>query len=175
VRQVRAGETISEAVVIDIKTNATNIIRMLGRNVETLVLEVLADIQLRERLRFGINPSGPMDFSQAVRAHSDWKMKLSAYLRRPDGTINAADLSKDNVCVLGQWIASQRSERAGDPVYEALKQAHTRFHKEAGSIARRATAGESVAEETALGANSEFAAASRDVVSYLVKMQRQAA
>jgi hypothetical protein len=49
-----------------------------------------------------INPTDVMDVNEAVRAHRDWKMKLSAYIRRPDGSVNAADLAKDNLCALGQ-------------------------------------------------------------------------
>lgn len=30
-----------------------------------------------------------MDFDGAIKAHSDWKMKLSTYLRKPDGSFFA--------------------------------------------------------------------------------------
>lgn len=46
-----------------------------------------------------------MNFDEAIRAHSDWKMKFNIYLSKPDGSINPQDLANDNLCALGKWLS----------------------------------------------------------------------
>jgi hypothetical protein len=48
-----------------------------------------------------------MDFDEAIKAHSAWKMKLSTYLKKPDGSLKPSEIQVDNKCQLGQWIYAE--------------------------------------------------------------------
>lgn len=92
-----------------------------------------------------------MDFDEAIKAHVLWKMKLSNYLRKPDGSLKPADIQVDNKCTLGQWIYGEGSKWSVMPEYGTLKSEHTKFHKAAAAIITKADSGQSIGEETALG------------------------
>ncbi len=114
------------------------------------------------------------DFDRAVRAHSDWKMKLGAYIRRPDQTLRAVEVARDDVCELGCWIHGPGRNLAGAKEYAELKSAHAAFHRTAADIVRRADAGETVTEDIALSATSPYSDASGQVMKAIVAMKRRA-
>lgn len=116
-----------------------------------------------------------MDFSEAIKAHSAWKLKLSGYIRNPDKSLNHDHVCKDNQCDLGKWIYGQGGAYSSYPEFHTLKTEHARFHKAAGEIVRKANDGINVTEEIALGASSEFASASTAVVTAIMAMQSKAA
>ncbi len=101
-------------------------------------------------------------------------MKLSFYLRKPDGSLKANDVQVDNKCPLGQWIHGEGTKWLTLPEYAILKSEHAKFHICAASIIRKADSGASTEEETALGAKSEFATTSSSVVSAIMKMKLKA-
>jgi hypothetical protein len=100
-------------------------------------------------------------------------MKLAAYLKAPDRSLNAAEIGQDNKCELGRWIEANRAAHSALPEFATLKKEHTRFHRAAGDVVRRADAGERVTEEVALGAKSEYASASGAVVSALMAISKK--
>lgn len=112
-----------------------------------------------------------MDFDGAIRAHSEWKIKLSAYLRNPDQSLDANKVQLDNQCPLGQWIHSDAKQYAANPDYTTLLGQHARFHKAAADVIRRADSGENVGDDVALGSSSEFGQASTQVVQAIMKMK----
>jgi len=114
------------------------------------------------------------DFDRAVRAHSDWKMKLGAYIRRPDQSLRAIEVARDDVCELGCWIHGPGRNLAGAKEYAELKSAHAAFHRTAADIVRRADAGETVTEDIALSATSPYSDASGQVMKAIVAMKRRA-
>ena len=114
-----------------------------------------------------------MDFDGAIRAHSEWKMKLSAYIRKPDGILKAADVCLDNKCALGQWIYGDGSKYASLPEYPVLKTEHAKFHKEASDVIRKADTGQNMTDEIALGGTSGFATASSKVISAIMMMKKK--
>ena len=114
-----------------------------------------------------------MDFDGAIAAHAAWKMKLSNYIRKPDKSLDALKISADNQCDLGKWLHGEGVKFATHPEYKQLKEAHEQFHKAAGAIIIRADKGESVAEEVALGASSEYAKASSAVMSFIMSLRRK--
>jgi hypothetical protein len=116
-----------------------------------------------------------MNFDEAIAVHSHWKMKLTGYLGRPDGTLKPADIAPDNRCDLGKWIGGEGAKYATPPQFNSLKEQHTRFHKAAAEIVRRANAGENMAAEVALGANSDFGRTSGAVVLAIMGMKNAAA
>lgn len=116
-----------------------------------------------------------MNFDDAIKAHSDWKLKLQRYLKFPDQTIDVNNLSKDNVCALGCWLYGEGSSFRHLPEYDKLKQEHAAFHQAAADIVRRKDTGENVLADIALGSNSPFAKHSENVVSLLLVMKKHAA
>lgn len=115
-----------------------------------------------------------MDFDEAIKAHSAWKMKLSSYLKSPDGSLKAEEIQVDNKCALGQWIYGEGLKWSSLPEYATLKAEHQKFHKAAAEVVRKAHSGASVSEDLALGGKSDFASASSAVVSAIMAMRRKA-
>lgn len=112
-----------------------------------------------------------MNFDEAVRAHSDWKMKLNRYLSHPDGSINVQDLGRDNQCALGKWLHGEGRTFSDVAEYKQLVQDHAHFHKAAAEIVIKKDKGEDIKSETALGSNSPFSRYSMSVVSLIMKMK----
>ncbi len=114
-----------------------------------------------------------MDFDEAIAAHSAWKNKLKAYLRKPDQSLNASVVASDNQCALGKWLYAEGAKHSALPEFKELKNLHANFHRAAGELIRRADAGESVAEEAALGANSPFSTTSTHVVQMILQLKHK--
>jgi methyl-accepting chemotaxis protein len=115
-----------------------------------------------------------MDFDKAIQVHVQWKSKLAAYIAKPDHSLSAAAIAKEDCCDLGKWLRSQALKYSNSPEFTKLVTDHARFHVAAADVVRKADAGEHVSDEIALGAHSEYAAASNTVVTELMKMKRVA-
>ena len=113
-----------------------------------------------------------MDFDQAVAAHSAWKRTLSEYLEKRDGSFSQSEAAVDNKCPLGQWIYGEGARFASFAEFSILKSEHARFHLAVGDVIHRANAGQSVTEEIALGAQSEFSLASIAVIGAIMNLKR---
>lgn len=114
-----------------------------------------------------------MTFDDAVNCHSEWKRKLQAYVSNADGSRNVEEVGSNNKCKLGRWIRGDGRKYAGLPEFAKLIAEHTRFHKAAADIVRRADRGQDVSFEFAVGAGSEFSLASSAVVLALMDMKRK--
>ena len=115
-----------------------------------------------------------MDFDEAIRAHSAWKMKLGTYLSKRDGSLKPADIQPDNRCPLGQWLYGEGAKFSKLVEYGTVKTEHARFHKAAADVVRRADAGQEVREDVAIGGKSEFAAASMATVRAIMALKAKA-
>ncbi|HLD95587.1 MAG TPA: CZB domain-containing protein [Alphaproteobacteria bacterium] len=105
-----------------------------------------------------------MNFEECITAHSNVKLKLRRYLSNTDGSISAADLSKDDLCELGKWIKGEGKKYAAEPAYKELVLEHAQFHKCAGDIVSKCDKGDKAKAEEALNATSEFSKHSLNVV-----------
>jgi methyl-accepting chemotaxis protein len=114
-----------------------------------------------------------LDFDAAIKAHSQWKQKLSAYLKKPDGSLKPVEVEPDDRCTLGHWLRAEAGQPAALPELGVLKTEHTRFHLAAAEVVRRANAGRDVSEEILLGGASDFSTASSAVVGALVALRRK--
>ena len=115
-----------------------------------------------------------MNFDEAIHAHAGWKLKLGLYLNKPDRSLTAEQVGRDERCDLGKWIHGEGGERYGNAdEFARLKEQHRRFHHAAADIIRKADAGWNVSEEIALGAKSEYAVASNAIVTALPEMKMQ--
>ncbi len=115
-----------------------------------------------------------MDFDEAIKAHTAWKLKLSGYLRSPDGSLKAADIRLDNKCPLGQWIHGEGAKHSALPEFGTLKSEHAKFHVAAADVVTKADAGQNTSEDVALGSQSAFAKASQSVVTAIMSIRRKA-
>ena len=115
-----------------------------------------------------------MDFDEAIAAHSAWKAKLKSYLQKPDKSLDANRVAMDDQCKLGQWLHADGAKFSGAPEFKELKNQHANFHRAAADLIKRANAGEQVAEEAALGANSPFTKLSAEVVQLILKVKQKA-
>lgn len=116
-----------------------------------------------------------MDFHKAVRAHSDWLLKLTGYCR---GTlkehIDTATLGVDNRCELGQWLHANIQHYANDPLYKQLVKAHAEFHKQAAGVAQLIEQGQKSKALAALeSGTSPLHDASHEVTRLLVMLNRK--
>lgn len=112
-----------------------------------------------------------MNFDEAIKAHSDWKIKLTQYLKKPDGSLKAETIAPDNLCALGKWIHGEGQKFAQFPEFKELQSIHAEFHKAAADVVRRADSGQQVSAEVTLGAKSKYGEVSSKVVSLIMKMK----
>lgn len=114
-----------------------------------------------------------MNLDDAIKAHSNWKIKLQDYLKNPDGSIDHQALSKDNLCALGVWLYGDGLAAHGHLAeFKALVDEHKLFHQAASEIVVRKNKGDDVAADVALGGDSPFARHSAGVVSLIMKMKK---
>jgi hypothetical protein len=116
-----------------------------------------------------------VDFKEAIQAHAAWKMKLAAYISEPNRTLDPITVGGDANCALGKWLKGVGSKYSGSPEYAELVADHTRFHKAAAEIIRRADAGEKLDSDISLCGNSDYSRSSNGVVSSLLKMNAKVA
>ena len=72
-----------------------------------------------------------MNFDEAIQVHASWKMKLSRYIREPNGSLQAAEVGRDKVCPLGCWKHKDGLKYSALPEFTALKREHVLFHRTA--------------------------------------------
>jgi Chemoreceptor zinc-binding domain len=109
-----------------------------------------------------------VNFDDAIKAHAAWKIKLNSYLQHPDGSIDVAKLSLDNVCDLGHWLHGDGRTYAELPEYQELIIEHAAFHRAASDVVRRKESGQNVSADLELGASSDFSVRSTKVVKLLM-------
>lgn len=114
-----------------------------------------------------------MDFSSAIQAHTDWKLRLLSYCR---GTLrekpDCGTLQKDNVCALGQWLHGDSRAHSSDPLLNDLVGTHAAFHRCAATVAKMVENGQRADAEAALNSrSSEFGKLSLQVVGCLMKLR----
>jgi methyl-accepting chemotaxis protein len=112
-----------------------------------------------------------VNFDEAIVAHTNWKMKLTSYISKPDHSLKASVVGSPHDCALGKWIDSEGKKYSTAPEFTALVSGHANFHKAAAAIITKADAGQKVTEEIALGAHSEYASASTAVVKSIMAMK----
>jgi hypothetical protein len=115
-----------------------------------------------------------VNWDDAVKTHTAWKMKLLTYIRDPGKKIDAAAVGVDNRCSLGVWLHGEGKQKlAALPEFETLIAEHARFHQAVGSVVEQVNAGKTVPDQSVLGWESDFAASSRSVVTTITALKRK--
>lgn len=115
-----------------------------------------------------------MNWDEAISVHAGWKSKLANYVKKPDHSLRVAEVAQDNQCALGKWLVAEEAKYASLQEFKTLKAEHTRFHKAAADIVRRADSGQNMAEEVSPTSRSEFRKASVTVVQAIVALRAKA-
>ena len=101
-----------------------------------------------------------MDFSEAITAHSQWRIRLQAAI---SGTsrenLDPKVVGVDDRCVLGQWIHGEAKQFSAVPEYAALVKEHRAFHQCAAQVLTQVATGK-LEEAKASVASGEFYQAS---------------
>jgi hypothetical protein len=116
-----------------------------------------------------------MNFDEAIQVHAAWKVVLSTYLRRIDGTLKAAEARVDNRCALGRWLHGEGKKYSSTAEYQILVSEHARFHRAAGEVIDKANSGQAMNADRILHFDSEYGIASRNVVKAIMDLKRKAA
>lgn len=115
-----------------------------------------------------------MNLDEAVQKHAEWKMKFRGAIAKKD-QMDAATISKDNCCVVGQWLHGEGRNRWGSkPEFQRALDKHRAFHAEAGKVAALINAGNYAQAEAALGGGTSYASASGEVGVALMAFKRAA-
>jgi Chemoreceptor zinc-binding domain len=116
-----------------------------------------------------------MDLDQAIRKHSDWKIKFRSAISKQE-SMDAETIAKDNCCDLGKWLHgdAKRDFAAVASLSECVTM-HAAFHVEAGKVASAINAKKFTAAETMIDPNSPYARASSAVVKAILKLKAEVA
>jgi len=116
-----------------------------------------------------------MTFDGAIKAHSDWKVRLANYCQgRLTEPIDIQKLGLDNICELGKWLYGEGRKYARDAVFPELVQAHATFHRTAAKLASMVERGEaSTALAQIQSRESDFGALSVRLVGMLMGFRQR--
>ena len=116
-----------------------------------------------------------MNVDDAILAHARWKIRLTNYLKNPDGSIDIAQLQAEDKCDLGRWIAGEGVKHGTLPEYAELRAAHAKFHRIAADVVRKADRKQIANADAELGLGSNFGSASTAVVNCIKALGRKLA
>jgi len=115
-----------------------------------------------------------MNLDNAVQTHAQWKTKLRSAIAKHE-TLDLINLSRDDMCELGQWLHGEGKAHYGllgahaDCVHK-----HLVFHREVIKVARSVNAKEFETAEAQLGAASDYAKASSALSVSFLQLRKQA-
>jgi methyl-accepting chemotaxis protein len=114
-----------------------------------------------------------MNFSDAIRAHANWRLRLSTYCQgNLKETFSVQVIAKDNACDLGKWLYGEGSKYASDPKFGELISTHAAFHRSAAEITAMVQSSRQKDAEKLLNSNeSQYAKLSVQVVGMLMKFR----
>lgn len=97
-----------------------------------------------------------MNLDEAVQKHAGWKIKFRSAISKKE-QLDAATISKDNCCEVGQWLHGEGRARYGTkPEFQKARDKHKLFHAEAGKIANLINGGMYSQAEAALDLGTAY-------------------
>lgn len=155
------------SMAISTNQNAANIFSKIEK-ISSLFIDACKDqrVELKPIVK-------NFDFNAAIKAHIDWKMKLTKYLGNPDGTLEHSKVCQDNQCPLGKWIYGDGKayQDIFSTNYSNLKSSHAEFHKEAGCIIELINNGDSKSAEKKLSPSGNYVAISTKTVRLIEELR----
>ena len=114
-----------------------------------------------------------MNLDNAISAHAEWKMKLRSAIAA-QSQLDAATISKDNCCPLGQWLHGEARAKYGHlEGFRRCLEAHANFHREAGRVAQLINQKKFSEAEAAIGLNTHYAVASSEAGAAIIHLKRE--
>jgi len=111
-----------------------------------------------------------MDLEEAIRKHTEWKLKFRMAIFRKE-QLDAATIAKDDCCMLGQWLHGPAGASLGSlPEFNAACAVHKAFHIEAGKVAETINAAKYAEAEHAMANDSAYATVSHRVAATLTAL-----
>lgn len=110
-----------------------------------------------------------LDFYSAIATHQRWKNRLKDVVRgQSQETLVAAVVARSDVCVLGQWLATQQGNaRIPAHLMAELQEEHAAFHRIAADIIRLADQGQTQQALDALRTDAPYSRVSHRVTKLL--------
>lgn len=113
-----------------------------------------------------------MNFDDAVKAHTFWKVTLRWLVNGRRG-LDEEMAHDDRACELGAWIHGEGSRYAQFPAFAEMVSEHAEFHRLAGEVARLTLTGDTAAADRMLAPDGEFSRASDRTISAIFRLQAQ--
>ena len=114
-----------------------------------------------------------MNFDLALQKHAEWKSRLRSALYARE-KLDAAQISKDNVCEIGAWLHGEAKVQFGQhSTFQHCVEEHAAFHREAGKVATAINEGKSAEAENMLAMGSAYAEASKRVGVAIIELKMQ--
>ncbi len=115
-----------------------------------------------------------MDLNEAIKAHSDWKMKLRGAISQ-QAQLDSATIAKDDQCALGKWLHGESKNQYGMlSSHRECMRLHAIFHKTASKVSVAINARDFAKAEAMLSPGTEYALASNAVVVAIGALKREA-
>ncbi|MFN3311642.1 MAG: CZB domain-containing protein, partial [Thermomonas sp.] len=73
-------------------------------------------------------------FEDMIERHAQWKLRLKTYLQNKGEDLDAADVTDDSACRLGEWLHGPGQQVQHLPEFQHLLEHHKRFHTVAGKV-----------------------------------------
>ncbi len=115
-----------------------------------------------------------MDLDDAIHRHTEWKVKFRTAMERHE-QLDAALIAKDNCCELGKWLHGEGKSRwSALPAYRSCVAKHSEFHAVASRVAQAINGKRFQEAEAMLAAQTPYSTASREVVTAIMRLKREA-
>jgi methyl-accepting chemotaxis protein len=116
-----------------------------------------------------------MDFSEAITAHSQWRIRLQGAIAGTNKELlDPKVVGVDDRCALGQWIYGEAKQYSSMPEYGKLVQEHKAFHATAAKVIQMVAAGQ-LEEAKASVAKGEFYDASLRTINAIRHLRTKVA
>ena len=114
-----------------------------------------------------------MDLNDAIEKHAEWKSRFRDVMKK-NGNFNVETVSKDNCCMLGNWLYTEEKKLCVYSSYKTLLESHKQFHIEAGKIAVIVNSGDYELAEKKLDEDSDYTKASALVCTEILNLKNEA-
>lgn len=115
-----------------------------------------------------------LDLMGVIQAHLRWKQRLSDYIDgSSDEDLKPDEVSRDDACILGQWIYGHGKDEYGDSeCFQELVKIHADFHQLAGEVVRLVDQGDIHAALLLLN-KGDYAATSQRIKYKLARLSQE--
>ena len=148
-------------------------------NTTTIFCLVDDDVSIADVDARGLRGNGKMllgqgfDLNGSIASHTQVKINLRN-AAMTGKKIDVQTMRRDDACLLGHWLYGEGEHQHGRRAsFDALKEKHRGFHRSAGAVAEVINAGQSDKAQKMMGADSEFAHATEEVVAAIQTLRRE--